>query len=129
MDRDPSWDWISIPRGGSVKFRIWKGSMISFFFLFLLFSLIQFFNFYILKIPFFVSSLIATILIYPLVYLILKSITIPIKNLVKLCHQIGSKNLGKQFFEDSGEELETLSKVVGRLFIQLQKRLRIFHER
>ncbi len=94
-----------------MKVRFQKKLAIYFFFLFLIFFLIQSFTFHLLKQSFILSSILGVILIAPLVYLLSKWVTQPLKN------------LQHNFFGDLDEDLDKLPKAIEELITHLQTKI------
>lgn len=100
----------------------WKWTFF-FIFLLLIFICIQVYLFYFVKKSFFFSSLFSLILIIPLAYFLVRSLTHPILEVTQRAIQLVSNTFGTEVRVSSSDELGSLSKAMGALGTQLKSRI------
>jgi two-component system phosphate regulon sensor histidine kinase PhoR len=93
--------------------------MVLFIFLFLLFLMIQGYLLYSLKKSFLLSSLVSLIIVIPLGYFLVRSLTQPILEMIQRAIQLVPGIFDRQAHINSGDELRSLSKAIGEMGIQL----------
>jgi two-component system phosphate regulon sensor histidine kinase PhoR len=106
-----------------MKLRLqWKW-MVSFTFLLVLLLMIQGYLLSFLKKSFLLSSLLSLIILIPLAYFLVRSLTHPILEVTQKAIQLVSSILNKEVQIDSKDELRSLSKAIGEMGIQLRNKI------
>jgi two-component system phosphate regulon sensor histidine kinase PhoR len=106
-----------------MKLRLqWKW-MVSFTFLLVLLSMIQGYLLYFLKKSFLLSSLLSLIILIPLAYFLVRSLTHPILEVTQKAIQLVSDTLNREVQINSKDELGSLSKAIGEMGIQLRNKI------
>lgn len=103
-----------------MKLRLQWRWMVLFIFLLLLFLMIQGYLLYPLKKSFLLSSLVSLIIVIPLAYFLVRSLTQPILEMTQKVIQLASSTLDREAQVNSKDELEGLSKAIGEMGIQLE---------
>jgi two-component system phosphate regulon sensor histidine kinase PhoR len=94
-----------------------------FLFLILFFLLVQSYLIYSLKKSFLFSSLLSSLIVLPLAYLILKYVTQPIQAVTDLANRVASGRLDQGVPAESDDELGRLSKAINEMSLQLQNKI------
>lgn len=106
-----------------MKLRLqWKW-MVSFTFLIVLLLMIQGYLLYFLKKSFLLSSLLSLIILIPLAYFLVRSLTHPILEVTQKAIQLVSGTLNREIQINSKDELGSLSKAIGEMGIQLRNKI------
>jgi two-component system phosphate regulon sensor histidine kinase PhoR len=106
-----------------MKLRLqWKW-MVSFTFLLVLLLMIQGYLLYFLKKSFLLSSLLSLIILIPLAYFLVRSLTHPILEVTQKAIQLVSGTLNREVQINSKDELGSLSKAIGEMGIQLRNKI------
>jgi two-component system phosphate regulon sensor histidine kinase PhoR len=106
-----------------MKLRLqWKW-MVSFTFLLVLLLMIQGYLLYFLKKSFLLSSLLSLIILIPLAYFLVRSLTHPILEVTQKAIQLVSGTLNREVQINSKDELRSLSKAIGEMGIQLRNKI------
>ena len=106
-----------------MKLRLqWKW-MVSFTFLLVLLLMIQGYLLSFLKKSFLLSSLLSLIILIPLAYFLVRSLTHPILEVTQKAIQLVSGTLNREVQINSKDELRSLSKAIGEMGIQLRNKI------
>jgi two-component system phosphate regulon sensor histidine kinase PhoR len=106
-----------------MKLRLqWKW-MALFIFLLLLVLIIQGYLFYSLKISLISSTLLGLVMIIPLAYLFVKSLTRPILEMTNAAMQLASDGLNRETYVYSNDELGKLSRAISDIGVQLRTKI------
>ena len=106
-----------------MKLRLqWKW-MVSFTFLLVLLLMIQGYLLSFLKKSFLLSSLLSLIILIPLAYFLVRSLTHPILEVTQKAIQLVSGTLNREVQINSKDELGSLSKAIGEMGIQLRNKI------
>jgi two-component system phosphate regulon sensor histidine kinase PhoR len=106
-----------------MKLRLqWKW-MVSFTFLLVLLLMIQGYLLSFLKKSFLLSSLLSLIILIPLAYFLVRSLTNPILEVTQKAIQLVSGTLNREVQINSKDELGSLSKAIGEMGIQLRNKI------
>jgi len=106
-----------------MKLRLqWKW-MVSFTFLLVLLLMIQGYLLSFLKKSFLLSSLLSLIILIPLAYFLVRSLTHPILEVTQKAIQLVSSTLNKEVQINSKDELRSLSKAISEMGIQLRNKI------
>jgi two-component system phosphate regulon sensor histidine kinase PhoR len=100
----------------------WKWTFF-FIILILIFLIIQVYLFYSINKSFLFSSLFSLILIIPMAYFLVRSLTHPISEVAERAIQLVSSTFGKEVRVSSTDELESLSKAIGEMGAQLRNKV------
>jgi two-component system phosphate regulon sensor histidine kinase PhoR len=100
----------------------WKW-MVSFISLLVLLLMIQGYLLSFLKKSFLLSSLLSLIILIPLAYFLVRSLTRPILEVTQKAIQLVSSTLNKEVQINSKDELRSLSKAIGEMGIQLRNKI------
>jgi two-component system, OmpR family, phosphate regulon sensor histidine kinase PhoR len=106
-----------------MKLRLQCKWMVSFTFLLVLLLMIQGYLLSFLKKSFLLSSLLSLIILIPLAYFLVRSLTHPILEVTQKAIQLVSGTLNREVQINSKDELGSLSKAIGEMGIQLRNKI------
>jgi two-component system, OmpR family, phosphate regulon sensor histidine kinase PhoR len=106
-----------------MKLRLQCKWMVSFTFLLVLLLMIQGYLLSFLKKSFLLSSLLSLIILIPLAYFLVRSLTHPILEVTQKAIQLVSGTLNREVQINSKDELRSLSKAIGEMGIQLRNKI------